>query len=181
MAIPRNLANLAPKLSATGGSFSTTIGVGGATPAASGSGITFPASQSASTDLHTLDDYEEGDWTPTYTSTGASFSYSNQTGRYIKIGNMVWISFQLQTGSASGTITNDLFVTSLPFTPANTASNYSSIGGPTSNFTNLPTGITQGSSGILLYQSGTITTLTPTTSGINAATRYLWGSMVYSV
>ena len=59
MAIPRNLANLAPKLSATGGSFATTIGVGGATPAASGSGISFPATQSASSDANTLDDYEE--------------------------------------------------------------------------------------------------------------------------
>jgi hypothetical protein len=38
----------------------TTVGVGGATPAASGAGITFPATQSASTDANTLDDYEEG-------------------------------------------------------------------------------------------------------------------------
>jgi hypothetical protein len=161
--------------------FRNNISIGNATPTTSGSGITFPATQSASSDVNTLDDYEEGDWTPTYTSTGASFSYTGQTGRYIKIGNMVWISFQLATSSASGTITNDLYVTSLPFTPANTASNYSSICGPTSNFTNLPTGITQGSSGIYLYQSGTITALTPTTSGINAAAKYLWGSMVYSV
>ena len=44
----------------------STIGVGNATPAASGAGITFPANEatSASTDPNTLDDYEEGDWTP---------------------------------------------------------------------------------------------------------------------
>jgi hypothetical protein len=40
--------------------FPTTIGVGGATPSASGSGISFPATQSASSDANTLDDYEEG-------------------------------------------------------------------------------------------------------------------------
>jgi hypothetical protein len=32
---------------------------------ASGSGISFPATQSASSDANTLDDYEEGTWTPT--------------------------------------------------------------------------------------------------------------------
>ena len=47
-----------------------TISVGGATPSASGAGITFPATQSASTDANTLDDYEEGTWTPTVNSTG---------------------------------------------------------------------------------------------------------------
>jgi hypothetical protein len=40
--------------------FPTTIGVGGATPSTSGSGISFPATQSASSDANTLDDYEEG-------------------------------------------------------------------------------------------------------------------------
>jgi hypothetical protein len=43
------------------------IGIGGATPTASGTGITFPATASASTNANTLDDYEEGTWTaPTY-------------------------------------------------------------------------------------------------------------------
>jgi hypothetical protein len=41
------------------------IGLGGATPTTSGTGITFPASASASTNANTLDDYEEGTWTPT--------------------------------------------------------------------------------------------------------------------
>ena len=43
------------------------IGVGGATPTSNGSGITFPATQSASTNANTLDDYEEGTWTPVLT------------------------------------------------------------------------------------------------------------------
>jgi hypothetical protein len=103
MAIPRNLANLAPKLSATGGSFLTTIGVGGATPSASGSGITFPASQSASTDANTLDDYEEGSWTP---SLGGNTTYVKQVGTYVKIGRQVYIQGEfhittLGTGSSS--------------------------------------------------------------------------------
>jgi hypothetical protein len=68
--------------------FATTISVGAATPSASGSGITFPATQSASTDANTLDDYEEGTWTPSDAS-GASLSFTNASGKYTKIGRQV--------------------------------------------------------------------------------------------
>jgi hypothetical protein len=64
------------------------MGVGATSPATSGVGITFPATQSASTDANTLDDYEEGSWTPTITN---ATSYSTQAGRYTKIGNLVTI------------------------------------------------------------------------------------------
>ena len=37
----------------------------GATSPSSGTGIAFPATQNASSDANTLDDYEEGTWTPT--------------------------------------------------------------------------------------------------------------------
>ena len=53
----------------------TTIGVGNATPSASGAGITFPATQSASTDANTLDDYEEGTWTPTIAASSGSITF----------------------------------------------------------------------------------------------------------
>jgi hypothetical protein len=67
---------------------STTIGVGGATPSTSGSGITFPATQSGSTDANTLDDYEEGTWTPTL---GGTATYSIASGKYTRIGNSVFV------------------------------------------------------------------------------------------
>ena len=66
----------------------TTIGVGAATPSTSGAGITFPATQSASSDANTLDDYEEGTWTPTDAS-GAGLSITSSTSYYIKIGRQV--------------------------------------------------------------------------------------------
>ena len=76
-------------------SFTTTIGVGGATPAASGAGITFPATQSASSDANTLDDYEEGTWTP-IDGSGAGLNFSpNAYGYYVKIGGLVTCSFSL--------------------------------------------------------------------------------------
>jgi len=72
-----------------------TISVGNATPSTSGAGITFPATQSASTDANTLDDYEEGTWTPTIvresTALGA-VTYTAQDGKYTKIGRVVYIT-----------------------------------------------------------------------------------------
>jgi hypothetical protein len=66
--------------------FPTTIGVGDATPSASGSGISFPATQSASSDANTLDDYEEGTWTATFGTSAAT--YNDQVPvRYTKIGS----------------------------------------------------------------------------------------------
>ena len=96
---------------------STTMGVGGATPAASGSGITFPATQSASTDANTLDDYEEGTWTPIIGGTGGQSgqSYSGQAGYYTKIGRMVYAQCRVAL-SAKGTITGNVLLKGLPFT-----------------------------------------------------------------
>jgi hypothetical protein len=57
-------------------------------PAASGTGITFPATQSASSDANTLDDYEEGTWTPSDAS-GAGLSFTVTSAQYVKVGQMV--------------------------------------------------------------------------------------------
>ena len=87
------------------------IGVGGATPTSNGSGITFPASQSASSDGNTLDDYEEGNWTPR-NSSGTALSINN-TATYIKIGKLVFINADINQ-------LNQDSVYSLPFAVAST-------------------------------------------------------------
>jgi hypothetical protein len=97
-----------------------TISVGNATPSTSGAGITFPATQSASSDANTLDDYEEGSWTPTitYTTPGTlSVSYSSQAGTYTKVGNIVTLSFGIRISAfTKGTASGDLRVGGVPFT-----------------------------------------------------------------
>jgi hypothetical protein len=95
-------------------SFVSTIGVGGATPAASGAGITFPATQSASSDANTLDDYEEGTWTPTVVSGGGSITSYTSTGTYTKIGNIVTVGYIFQITNG-GTATGSVSITNLPF------------------------------------------------------------------
>ena len=93
-----------------------TISVGNATPSTSGAGITFPATQSASSDANTLDDYEEGTWTPAVNN-GSGTTYTTQQGKYTKVGNVVTVGFEL-TVNAKGTITGNAQITGLPFTSA---------------------------------------------------------------
>jgi hypothetical protein len=85
-----------------------------------GIGITFPATQSASSNANTLDDYEEGTWTPSINFNGGitGITYDEQTGVYVKIGQYVYCSMVLNLtnkGSASGSAN----LTGLPFTILN--------------------------------------------------------------
>lgn len=110
--VASNAAIALSKLATTGTmTFASTIGVGGATPAASGAGVSFPATQSASSDANTLDDYEEGTWTP---SIGGNATYTSRYGRYVKIGKQVSIQFLIEINTLG---TGDVETMSgLPFT-----------------------------------------------------------------
>ena len=142
----------------------------------SGKGIDFSATPGTGTS-ELLSDYEEGTWTPTFTSTGATFAYSSQTGTYIKIGKLVYASFQLGMGAgASGTVTNAVLLDGLPFT----AAEYGGLNNAWQNLSLVPTGIAIGTS-IYLYGQGTVTQLTPTTSGLISSGRNFAGVMIYSV
>ena len=79
-------------------------------------GLTFPATQVASSDPNTLDDYEEGTWTPTIvgSTTAGTVSYYDRNGNYTKIGRVVYIT--LYVNWHSGTGTGDLRISGLPFT-----------------------------------------------------------------
>ena len=96
----------------------SSLAIGGANTQ-TGTGITFPATQSASSDANTLDDYEEGTWTPTVigTTTAGTATYVNGTGKYTKIGRLV--QFEAHINWNSGTGTGNLRVSGLPFTVPN--------------------------------------------------------------
>jgi len=106
----------------------TTLSVGAATPSTSGAGITFPATQSASTDANTLDDYEEGTWTPTVigSTTAGTGTYSSQLGRYTKVGRLVSLEVYLIWSAHTGT--GNLQFSNLPFTVNSSVNSGVSIG-----------------------------------------------------
>ena len=78
--------------------------------------IKFPASQNASANANTLDDYEEGTWTPVIGGEGGTTgqTYGTQTGLYTKIGRQVTVNFQA-TLTVLGTLTGNIIISGLPF------------------------------------------------------------------
>jgi hypothetical protein len=75
-------------------------------------GISFPASQSALTDPNTLDDYEEGTWTPAGFSAG--YTASSSSGIYTRIGRVIHVRFDV-TFSAVPAGNSSTTFTGLPF------------------------------------------------------------------
>jgi hypothetical protein len=159
--------------------FPTTIGVGGATPSTSGSGISFPATASASSDANTLDDYEEGTWTP---SIGGNATYSNQVGRYIKIGNQVFAHFAIAI-TTQGTGSTISAISGLPFASGIASQNCS-------NFTWSGFGVGMAYGVYYVGSGGTTLNLSYTTGAQTAVTNnpnslingaQVQGSIVYTV
>jgi len=93
------------------------------TAASTGTGITFPATQSASTNANTLDDYERGTFTPVIvgSTTNPTVVYSSQNGNYVKIGQLVYFNIFINITSVSGG-SGSVYINGLPFTSLSTGS-----------------------------------------------------------
>ena len=141
-------------ISGTTGTFTGLVDI-----SAAGAGqIQFPATQNASSNANTLDDYEEGDWTPTDAS-GAGLTLTVNGAQYVKIGRMVygwfWITYP---STANG---NYAEVGGLPFAVAGGNTN----GGA---FVGYTTYATAGFSGYLIYTTTRISLAIPNNAPTNA-------------
>ena len=87
----------------------------GGTAAANGVGITFPATQSASSDANCLDDYEEGAWTPTSTSGSNLTSIVHLLAKYTKVGRTVTLSGYFSATVTTGSTLTYATLVGLPF------------------------------------------------------------------
>jgi hypothetical protein len=87
------------------------------------SGINFPATQVASSDPNTLDDYEEGSWTPVVAdaSTGGNTGTCTiNSAKYVKIGRQVSVQCDISGVNTTGmTAGNTFFIRGLPFVSVN--------------------------------------------------------------
>jgi hypothetical protein len=84
---------------------------------ASAGQIKFPATQNPSADANTLDDYEEGTFTPADASGAALTFAAGTSGRYTKIGNTVFFNaIIIYPVTADGSAA---LIGSLPFTCGN--------------------------------------------------------------
>jgi len=85
-------------------------------------GIKFPSTQVASADANTLDDYEEGTWTPVVSdlTNNAVMHGSFNTASYVKIGRSVFLNGFIQVldktdPGTSTDVTGGMVLTGLPF------------------------------------------------------------------
>ena len=101
----------------SGSAISGTTGTFSGLIAANGGGVSFPATQVPSADANTLDDYEEGTWTPTLSFLSGSVTYTTQTGRYVKIGKLVTVQAYIKIAAVSSPSTF-ILMQGIPFTPA---------------------------------------------------------------
>jgi hypothetical protein len=118
---PANLFSVGP-----GGTFSLEGGVG----SVGGTGITFPATQNASSNANTLDDYEEGTWSPvitdaTYNATMAAGTF----GRYTKIGRLVTCQIYVETTSLGSLGPGQIYISGWPFSIDRSGGGCFSFGG----------------------------------------------------
>ena len=79
----------------------------------------------SNTDANTLDDYEEGTWTPAI-SNGPSLDTAR--GYYTKIGRVVHAAFHLDTGTDGSNTGSQVHINNLPFTSAGEPPNISAGG-----------------------------------------------------
>jgi len=77
--------------------------------------IKFPASQNSSSNVNTLDDYEEGTWIPALTFGSGSASLTIGSATYTKVGRMVKVACQIEMPSVASP-SGDLTISGLPFT-----------------------------------------------------------------
>ena len=116
------------------------LSLAGAVRTATGVGITFPATQSASSNANTLDDYEEGTWTPELVGGTTAGTPVAGTGYYTKVGNLVTIFYRFEGVSPPSGAAGTLFVRGMPFT-LNSASTIYSYNNPGLIFTNSGTSL----------------------------------------
>jgi len=116
-----NLPDAAGTIQVSGNPISGTTGTftGLVNISAAGAGqIQFPATQNASANANTLDDYEEGTFTPALTGYSGT-TYGTRLGIYTKVGNIVTLQIYIDI-TVIGTFGSNTRVTGLPFSPSTT-------------------------------------------------------------
>jgi len=130
-----------------------------------------------------LDDYEEGTWTPSFSSGYSVSAYSVQYGTYTKIGNTVRAYFRVSMQTAS-TTSSQVIIAGLPFTAINQSHHYTTgtsyINTSSGNGDSVKPLVFQNSSAVYLYYQGTtgVTGLVGTNLGTQLD---ILGQVIYEV
>jgi len=146
-------------------------------------GVTLGTAAGTYSAANTLDDYEEGQWYPSFETSDSNFSgvIDVSRGGYVKIGRVVHLSGYLRTDSVGGTGTY-LFISNLPFTVTTNTNQFTSglTVGWASTWNTLPTGgYTADNSTLCYLTSATGAYLTVSDMGTTANDNYLIFQLTY--
>lgn len=140
----------------TGGRYFTQGDIGVNT----GYGLQFTGTRTGAGDANTLDDYEEGTWTPALTAAtpgDLAVTYGTRLGGYTKIGRTVHVWFDIVTSAFTwSTASGNFEITGLPFTASSVegvCAPYSS-GWTKAGYTQMLAGFASGSTFLNLLASG---------------------------
>jgi hypothetical protein len=125
--------------------------------------IKFPATQNASSDANTLDDYEEGTWTPTQGGGLTVVGTFSSSGTYTKIGRQVNVRGGVGGSTTVSSVGSDYICSGLPFSAA----------------TGFYTATSAGTANNQGYTQGTVV-LVITTGLVNAGSISATGSITFS-
>ena len=149
--------------------------------------IVFPATQNASSNANTLDDYEEGTFTPVLTgSTSGTF---NGEGRYVKIGQLVQVSMSFRNITTANKPIGEYVITGMPFasnastTPDNYVGVISNLARVTFDASKiLAVNLRPNSTTIDLLEnvSNALSTLVTDANFVNASTMFFRVSIIYT-
>ena len=108
-----------------------------------------------------------GSWTPALSSTGATFSYTTQAGYFSFAGNLLTVTCTI-VASATGTLTNPLSITGLPFTSKAGVAQSGVVGYCQGASNTVTAYLPSASTSVQLYENGS-TNLTPNAIGMSGS------------
>jgi hypothetical protein len=158
-----------------------TLGVGNAAGSTSGAGITFPATQSASSNANTLDDYERGTFTATLKGQISDPTTPvTTTGYYTKIGNLVYVKVGFESVDTTGG-SGGAYISGLPFLNVNARAfgSVGSYGGLAWNY-QVTSMVSTGANYIDLMDIRSANIWTNATINVSASA-YIWATVTYTV
>jgi hypothetical protein len=152
----------------------------------SGGGITFNGDTSTS---NALDDYEEGQWTPTIqgSSTNGTYTYGTNHGEYMKVGNIVVANFRIDQISVGSAGSGNIEIHGFPFTAKSTTLQYYWGSVVLEYFDTAPStvslsvGMRDGSDNALIWETRDTTTngVVSITDINNTTSADVWGQVTY--
>jgi len=138
-----------------------------------------------------LDYYEEGTWTPTYTTSNsnATVAYTTQRGRYTKVGNLVFITWYIGFGTITSAGTGNVQIAGVPFQSESSNDSrgtdaFYGVNWDSANYNHpvsyLPSAAASAVQYLMTRDNGTWTTGTPGTIAVSAG-NVVSGSMTFRV